>query len=206
MRANFILDNLIAQRKVKPMIVVMPDTNVGTSGGLNGSVTADTFIRDELIGTIIPYIEDQYRTLPGARNRALAGLSAGSFHTRNGLFTNPRLFGYYGLFSNGALFPAQQTDLTQNHPDLIRGVVRAQRTGVIKEIWITEGAEEPEAIPLLSDALQPTLKFFDDNRIEYTYVPGASIGAVYGHVWDVWRKDLVAFAPTLFRHSRGHRH
>jgi enterochelin esterase-like enzyme len=77
MRANFILDNLIAQHKVKPMVVVMPDTNVGSTGGLNGSVTADQFIQQELLGTIVPYIEHNYRTLPGARNRALAGLSMG---------------------------------------------------------------------------------------------------------------------------------
>ena len=206
MRANFILDNLIAQHKVKPMVVVMPDTNVGTGNGLNGSVTADQFIQQELLGTIVPYIEHNYRTLPGARNRALAGLSMGSFHTRNGLFTNPTDFSYYGLFSNGALFPAKITDLTQNHPDLIRGVARAERKGVIKEIWISQGDEEPQAIPVLADALQPTLTFFDQNGIKYTYVPGASIGAIYGHVWDTWRKDLVAFAPTLFRESGRHTH
>jgi Putative esterase len=199
MRANFILDNLIAQHKVKPMIVVMPDTNVGSTGGLNGSVTADQFIQQELLGTIVPYTEHNYRTLPGARNRALAGLSMGSFHTRNGLFTNPTDFSYYGLFSNGALFPGTIADLTQNHPDLIRGVARAERQGVIKEIWISQGDEEPQAIPVLANALQPTLTFFDENGIRYTYVPGASIGAIYGHVWDTWRKDLVAFAPTLFR-------
>jgi enterochelin esterase-like enzyme len=204
MRANFILDNLIAQHKVKPMVVVMPDTNVGSTGGLNGSVTADQFIQQELLGTIVPYIEHNYRTLPGARNRALAGLSMGSFHTRNGLFTNPTDFSYYGLFSNGALFSAQMTDLTQNHPDLIRGVARAERKGVIKEIWISQGDEEPQALSVLTDALQPTLTFFDQNGIRYTYVPGASIGAIYGHVWDTWRKDLVAFAPTLFRESGWH--
>jgi enterochelin esterase-like enzyme len=206
MRANFILDNLIAQHKVKPMIVVMPDTNVGTTGGLNGSVTADQFIQQELFGTIVPYIEHNYLTLPGARNRALAGLSMGSFHTRNGLFTHPTAFSYYGLFSNGALFPATIADLTQNHPDLIRGVARAERKGVIQEIWISQGDEEPRAIPILANALQPTLTFFDQNGIKYTYVPGASIGAIYGHVWDTWRKDLVAFAPTLFRESGRHSH
>lgn len=206
MRTNFILDNLIAQHKAKPMIVVMPDTNVGTGNGLGGSVTVDQFIQQELLGTIIPYIEHNYRTLPGARNRALAGLSLGSLHTRDGLFTNPTDFSYYGLFSNGALFPAQITDLTQNHPDLIRGVARAERKGVIKEIWISQGDEEPQALPFFTNALQPTLTFFDQNGITYTYVPGASIGAIYGHVWDTWRKDLVAFAPTLFREPGRHTH
>jgi hypothetical protein len=204
MRTNFILDNLIAQHKAKPMIVVMPDTNVGTSNPFGGSVTADPFIQQELLGTIVPYIEHNYRTLPGARNRALAGLSLGSLHTRDGLFTNPTDFSYYGLFSNGSLFPAQITDLTQNHPDLISGVARAEKKGVIKEIWISQGDEEPQALPFFANALQPTLTFYDQNGIHYTFVPGASIGAIYGHVWDTWRKDLLAFAPTLFRESGRH--
>jgi enterochelin esterase-like enzyme len=204
MRANYILDNLIAQHAVKPMIVVMPDTNVGSSAGLNGSVTQDQFIQQELLGTIVPYIEHNYQTLPGAQNRALAGLSAGSFHTRDGLFDDPTDFSYYGLFSNGGLSTAQITDLTQNHPELIRGVVKAEKRGVVKEIWISQGDEEPQAIPVLANELQPTLDFLDQNGIKHTYVPGASIGAIYGHVWDTWRKDLLAFAPTLFRESGRH--
>lgn len=51
----------------------------------------------------------------------------------------------------------------------------------------SQGDEEPQAIAVLANALQPTLTFFDQNGIKYTYVPGASIGAIYGHVWDTWR-------------------
>ena len=80
-------------------------------------------------------------------------------------------------------------------------MVKAERRGVVKEIWISQGDEEPQAIPVLANELQPTLDFLDQNRIKHTYVPGASIGAIYGHVWDTWRKDLLAFAPTLFRES-----
>ena len=197
MRANYILDNLIAQGKVKPMIVVMPDTNVGTNPGT--TITQDQFIKQELLGTIIPYIDQNYRTVSGPQGRALAGLSAGSFHTRNGLFSDPDEFSDYGLFSNGAMSTTQITDLSQNHPGLIKGVVKAQKAGVIKEIWITQGGEEPVAIPSLANELQPTLTFYDQNGITYDFVPGDTIGAIYGHVWDTWRKDLVAFAPTLFR-------
>jgi enterochelin esterase family protein len=199
MRANYILDNLIEQGKVKPMIVVMPDTNVGTNPST--TITQDQFINTELMGTIIPYIEQNYRTLAGPQNRALAGLSAGSFLARNGLFKDPDEFSYYGLFSNGGMSTTQINDLAQNHPGLIRGVVQAQKAGVIKEIWISQGGEEPQAIPGLANELQPTLTFYDQNAIKYKFVPGDSIGAIYGHVWDTWRKDLVAFAPTLFRNK-----
>lgn len=196
MRVNYILDNLIAQRKASPMIVVMPDTNVGTNPST--TITEDQFINEELLGTIIPYIEHNYRTRPGAKNRALAGLSAGSFHSRNGLFRAPTEFSYYGFFSNGGMTTAQITDLAVNHRKLIRKVVKAQRAGDIKEIWITQGDEEPQAIPGLDVRLQPTLDFYDQNRIKYTYVPGTDIDAIYGHVWDTWRKSIFAFAPTLF--------
>jgi enterochelin esterase-like enzyme len=199
MRANYILDNMIAAGTVKPMIVVMPDTNVGTNP--SSTITQDQFINNELMKTIIPYVQQNYRTVAGPQGRALAGLSAGSFHSRDGLFKDPEEFSYYGLFSNGAMSTTQINDLSQNHPGLIKGVVKAEQAGVIKEIYITQGGEEPTAIPSLANELQPTLTFYDQNGIKYDFVPGDTIGAIYGHVWDTWRKDLVAFAPTLFRNK-----
>jgi hypothetical protein len=120
------------------------------------------------------------------------------------MFLDPKAFSDYGFFSNGGMSPSQITDLTTNHPDLIRGVVRAQKSGAIRQVWISQGAEEPQAIPALANELQPTLSFFDQSGIRYTYAPGAGIGAIYGHVWDTWRKDLLAFAPRLFHGSGGH--
>lgn len=204
MRANYILDNLIAQRRAAPMIIVMPDTNVGSSFGLSTPVTGDQFVQQELMGTIVPYIEHNYRTLRGAQNRAIAGLSLGSLHARDAMFLDPTEFSCYGFFSNGGLSSAQITDLIQNHPDLIRDVVHADKARVIKQVWLTQGAEEPQVIPALTTRLAPTEAFFDQYHIKYTDVPGPSIGAIYGHVWDTWRKDLLAFAPRLFRDSRGH--
>jgi hypothetical protein len=201
MRANFILDNLIDQGKAAPMIVVMPDTNVGASFLPTTPVTDDQFVQQELLGSIVPYIEHNYRTLPGTQNQALAGLSMGSFHTRDAMFLDPTKFAYYGFFSNGGMSSDQITDLIQNHLDLISGVVSAEKAGVIRRVWISQGTEEPEAISDLEVRLEATLPFFDQYGIRYTYVPGASIGAIYGHVWDTWRKDLYAFAPLLFRHS-----
>jgi hypothetical protein len=48
--------------------------------------------------------------------------------------------------------------------------------------------------------VQETLTAFDQLGIKYTYDPGPAFGAIYGHVWDTWRKDLLVFAPQLFRH------
>ena len=196
MRANFILDNLIAQGKAMPMIVVSPDTNVGP---FPTGVTDDQF-EPELMRSIVPYIEQNYRTAPGPQNRAIAGLSMGSNHTRNIMFLDPTRFAYYGFFSSGAMSPAAINDVLA-HPDLISGVVNAQHRRAIRLVWISEGGLEAAAFPSVETELKATLAFFDQYDIKYTYVPGPSIGAIFGHVWDTWRKDLFAFAPRLFHDS-----
>jgi enterochelin esterase-like enzyme len=206
MRTNFIMDNLIATHKATPMIVVMPDANVGKS--LNGepapftSATTDQFVQDELLATIIPYMQTNYRVLPGAENQAIAGLSLGSVNARDAMFMDPSEFAYYGLFSWGFMTPAIVTDLTQNHPQLVSNVIKAEKTKKIKLLWISAGGEEISgAVSGLSGiTVQETLTAFDQLGIKYTYDPGPAFGAIYGHVWDTWRKDLLVFAPQLFRH------
>ncbi len=190
MRANYILDNLIAQKKVVPMILVMPDYNVG-----GGTSVSEDLYPQELLGTIIPYMEENYRVAPGPQNRALAGLSAGGDRVRNTLFQHPDAFAYIGLFSGGTLPQADRDDLVQNHPDLITNVANSK---VTKLLWISFGGQEY----LVSNKwknLAATLEFFDQYHINYTYVDGPTFGAIYGHVWDTWRKDLVTVAPLLFR-------
>ena len=193
MRANFILDNLIAQGKAAPMIVVSPDTSVGA----NPTGVTDDLFEKELMDTIIPYTEHNYRTARGPQNRALAGLSRGSNHSRNIMFLDPNEFAYYGFFSSGAMNPTAMADV-MNHPDLITNVAKSK---VIRRVWISEGGLEATAFPDVEANLKATLAFFDQHGIKYQYVDGPSIGAVYGHVWDTWRKHLLAFAPILFRHG-----
>lgn len=205
MRTNFIMDNLIAAGQATPMIVVMPDANVGAS--LNGepapftSATTDQFVQDELMPTIIPYIQANYRVLPGPQNRAIAGLSLGSVNTRDALFMDTDQFAYYGLFSWGFMTPAVDADLMQNHPQLIANVIKAEQNKRIKLLWISAGGEEISPGVFGSFITVPqTLSAFDQLGIKYTFDPGPAFGAIYGHVWDTWRKDLFVFAPQLFRH------
>jgi enterochelin esterase-like enzyme len=198
MRANLILDNLIAEGKAKPMIIVSPDTNVGP---FPTGVTDDVFEK-ELMSSVVPYVEHSYRTAPGPQNRALAGLSMGSNHTRNVMFLDPNRFAYWGLFSSGAMSQTAINDVL-NHPDLITNLASSKITRLI---WISEGGMEAAAFPSVEVQLKATLAFFDQHGIRYRYVDGPSIGAVYGHVWDTWRKDLLAFAPQLFRHPTQDRH
>jgi enterochelin esterase family protein len=176
MRANYILDNLIAQGKAVPMIVVMPEYNVRTCRS-----NQDVFPH-ELLDNIIPTIEENFRVAPGGGNRALAGLSNGVTCLTNAAFSHPGVFAYIGAFS-GSFQPSTQypADLLAN-PDINK---------LTKLIWISRGGLEGGA--------QSFLTLLDQYHINYTWVPGSEIGANYAHVWDTWRHQLAAFAPLLFK-------
>ncbi len=184
MRANYILDNLIVQGKIVPMIVVMPDGNVGPYP-INGPITADVFPQ-ELLGSIVPAIEQNYRVAPGAKNRGLAGLSLGGLWSLDTLMLDPGEFAYIGIFSSG-WFPGFRDDLVQNYSNLFTNPGINKKT---KLLWITVGG--PEDIAYTNN--YATLALFDQYGINYTFVQGTG-----GHVWDTWRHNLYDFAPLLFR-------
>ncbi len=186
MRANYILDNLIAQGKAAPMIVVMPDTNCGPTCSGSLGPTQD-MVPQELLGSIVPYIEQNYRVAPGAQNRALAGLSQGGNHTRNTLLQHPGEFAYIGLFSGGSMGQSIIDELVQNGIDLPSLAAAINKD--TKLLWISRGGLEGT----------PDVTLLDQYGIKYTYVPGPTIGAIYGHVWDTWRKHVFTFAPLLFK-------
>jgi enterochelin esterase-like enzyme len=153
----------------------------------------------ELMGSVVPYIEHNYRAAPGARNRALAGLSVGGDVVRNTLFHYPDAFAYAGFFSGGQMPPEVITDPTQNHADLLTGLAKSNS---LKLLWISFGGEE-SLVSNHQHWLADTNALFDKYGVKYTYVDGPTFGAIYGHVWDTWRKDLLVFAPRLFD-QRGH--
>jgi enterochelin esterase-like enzyme len=174
MRANYIMDNLIAQNKVVPMIVVMPDIFVVPSGYTQ-------VFDDELLGSIIPAIEQNYRVAPGAENRALAGLSLGGLTTSNVLFTNPGEFAYIGNFS-GYMIPSV---VQYPAPELADQINKET-----KLFWITVGGPQDISYTLIHNMLTR----LDELNINYTFVQGTG-----GHVWDVWRHNLFDFAQLIFR-------
>ncbi len=184
MRANYIMDNLIEKHKVVPMIVVMPDGNVG-SYPLNGPITADVFPK-ELLGSIVPAIEENYRVAPGPKNRALAGLSLGGLWSLDTLFLDPGAFAYIGVFSSG-WFPGFRDNLVQNYSNLLKNPAVNKNT---KLFWITVGG--PEDIAYNNNFAM--LALFDQYHVKYTFVQGSG-----GHVWNTWRHNLYDFAPLLFR-------
>jgi enterochelin esterase family protein len=186
MRANFIMDNLLAQGKAKRMIVVMPEYNLRNCADF----TNDVF-PEQLKNDVVATTEKLFRVAPGASNRALAGLSSGGGCVYNTLFQDHKDFAYYGLFSPNWPVSARN-DLLQNHKDLLNG--RAINKDA-KLVFITKGGDTDSVTVQVPDHLA----LLDQNGVNYTYVPGTTYGAVYGHVWDTWGKALNDFAPRLFR-------
>jgi len=178
MWANYIMDNLIAQKKAVPMIVVMPDCNA--DGYPSNSWP------DELLGNIVPYIEQNYRAAPGGQNRAMAGLSMGGMRTTMTVFSHPGAFAYAGVFSGGFTPSTAYPESLLDNPDLNK---------LTKLLWISVG----DPTDVAYNMTQNTRALLDKHGVNYTYVDPTAIGANGGHVWDVWRKHLYNFAPLLFK-------
>jgi enterochelin esterase-like enzyme len=182
-RADLILDNLIAEKKATPMLVVMVDGNTGTPG------FGEQFLRTfeaELKQGVIPFVEKNYRAAAGAQSRALAGLSLGGLQTLYAGIYNPGLFSSLGVFSSGWL--PNQKSISDRQYEFMKNNAAAINDKV--KLWIAMGGKEDIAY----ENCQAMLRKFDALNIRYTYheYPG-------GHTWPVWRNNLYMFVPLLFR-------
>jgi len=183
-KAGLILDNLIAEKKARPMLIVMPDANRGRSGL---GEEALKFFEAEMKQVLIPFVEKNYRVRTDAASRAMAGLSLGGIHTLYTGIANTGLFSYLGVFSSGWIQPMQsgiadaQYAFMKNHQEKINSD--------LKLLWISMGGKEDIAFR----NCQLMLSKLDELGIKYTYseYPG-------GHTWPVWRNNLYHFAQQLF--------
>src|SRR5439155_4368063 len=108
-RAGFIIDNLLAENKAKPMIIVMPNGSLPRSAtpgtppaaGAAGASAAQDRFTNELLHDVVPFVEKNYRVLADRENRALAGLSMGGGQTLRVVTTHPDQFAYVGVWSAG---------------------------------------------------------------------------------------------------------
>jgi len=186
-RTNFILDNLIADRKAKPMLVVMPDANMNVQGMPFGEGGLRMF-ESEMKRAIIPYIEKNYRVKTDAGGRALAGLSMGGINTLYTGLNNTDMFSYLGVFSSGWIMPMQK-DLAEGQYALLQRRADTINNN-LKILWIGMGGKEDIAYK----NCQLMLGRLDELKIKHSYseYPG-------GHTWPVWRNNLYNFAPLLFQ-------
>ena len=182
-RANNILDNLLAEKKALPMIVVMP-SGWTPSGGqvMTADATRDPF-NDEMLTDIIPFVEANYRTLNSADARALSGLSMGGIQTLNIGLTNLEKFRWLGVFSSG-WFPGDLQAFDERHG----AALKATRTPP-RLFWMAHGATDiakPQSEKVIAMLEKHGMKLVSKET------PG-------GHTWANWRDYLRDFAPLLFR-------
>ncbi len=190
-RANVILDNLIAQGKAKPMLIVMtlgygaPEIVSRTTTGMRDPGlrmrNMDRF-RDALFQEVIPQVEKEYRVVSDRSGRAIAGLSMGGAES---LYTGLNAidkFAWVGAFSAGGL----GENLAESFPKL-----DAQAGARLRLLWIACGTEDR-----LIDANRKFMDFLQSKDVHFTRIetPGA-------HTWMVWRRNLTEFAPLLFQNK-----
>jgi len=178
-RTNLILDNLIAERKCKPFIVVMETSATLKAGEARPQPNDAGIIRPSndaygelMTKDLIPFIDKNFRTLTDQGSRAMAGLSMGSMVTRQVTLANLDKFAYIGIFSGGTITPEQISDKSK-----------------VKLVFMSFGSRErgSDGIKAAADALtQAGVK-----SVSY-------ISPLTAHEWQSWRRSLYEFAQLLF--------
>lgn len=175
-RANLIMDNLIAEKKVKPFIIVMTYgmTNETRMGGLR-DFKIDAF-ETVLVKELVPYVDSHFRTLKDQPNRAMAGLSMGGMETKAITLRNLDTFSHIGLFSGGVITP-EDVEKTEGFRDKV------------KVVFCSCGSKEnPDRINANHEALNTA-------GIKNT----AYVSPDTAHEFQTWRRSLLQFAPLLFQ-------
>ncbi|MEP6963372.1 MAG: alpha/beta hydrolase-fold protein, partial [Acidobacteriota bacterium] len=180
-RAHFILDNLIAEKKAQPMVIVTPD---GYAYGWDSGVAADKqqadFLKD-LTEDLIPFVQANYKVSTNREQRALAGLSRGGAQT---LTIGPKhldLFSRLAVFSASGNMNPETSDFTAKQAPALNAKLSL--------FWVGMGTEDPSFANFTRFG-----DFLKTNGVKHTYrtIPGA-------HTWIVWRKFLNELAPLLWK-------
>jgi enterochelin esterase-like enzyme len=212
-RANFIMDNLIAEKRAVPMIVVMPAARGGGSLGVGprglspgvanatgnlapggggrgaGAGAAPTgpaalgAFAQDFFGDLMPAVERTFRTRPGRENRAMAGLSAGGAATVNTVFSRPELFSHVIIMSAGA---GQNVETL--YPNFFGNNAAGARQ--LKFVWVGVGDQDfaLNGSRALSEALTKA-------GVKHEFV----LNEGYRHEWRLWRLHMTQFVPQLFK-------
>ena len=196
-RCSQIMDNLIAQRKARPMIVVMTNGNPGEAAAPGAAPPREVpegevfrmgmgLFEKSLVDDVIPFVEEHYRTRDGKANRAVAGLSMGGMQTMNLAFDHSMVFDYYGVMSMGITPPGPDGRTWFNNVD---ARLSSLKTSGYKLYWIGCGTDD-----FLYDAAKNLVSKMEEAGLPYTYRESAG-----GHTWSNWRIYLSDLAPPLFR-------
>jgi enterochelin esterase-like enzyme len=188
---DLILDNLVAEGKATPMIVVMDrgyatDPTRPTAGGpgfMGGNVFPELLVKE-----LIPFIDKTFRTLSDREHRAMAGLSMGGFQTFQTTMTNLDKFAYIGGFSGAGFRQGGEIK------DMYNGAWAdaAAFNNKVKLVYISIGTTEPERMYTGVKSFHEAL---DKAGIKHVYYesPGTA------HEWQTWRRSLRQFAGLIFK-------
>jgi enterochelin esterase-like enzyme len=193
-KTNNILDNLIADGKAVPMLVIIPNGNGSKPGSAAAGYSEEAMaaFKEEIFGNVIPFIESNYRVKPGAANRALAGLSMGGGQAFYTGLRNTDIFANVGVFSSGLFGGIGRQPATPFDPEtVIPGMLINPESfnKKLKVFYISVGEQDPR--------IEFTRKMVDNCRskglkVEFASFPG-------GHEWQVWRKSLHDLAQRIFK-------
>jgi len=207
-RANFILDNLIAAGKCKPMIIVMAYGYARRAGAPVPDLTGRPFgspefrksmqemmsaFEDDLTQALIPFVDSTFRTMADRDHRAMAGLSMGGMQTFQVTFNHLDMFSYIGGFSGaggGFLMGNQKFDAkTAYNGAMADPDAFAKRVHLL---WMGVGTKEPER---MREGLLSFHKSLEEANIKHVFYESPDTD----HEWQTWRRDLNDFAPRLFQ-------
>lgn len=184
-RANFIMDNLLADHKVLPMLLVMPNNQVMHRGDPSYRERGPDLLEKDLREHVIPLVESTYSVARDRKQRALAGLSMGGGHTQNVGFRSLDLFASFGVFSAGR----KETET------LSQSFVNAADKSV-DLLFVGQGTYESKGLGPTGADTEKLRQLLDKNKIKYMYNEGGN-GA---HDWGTWRYLLAEkFLPALWR-------
>lgn len=194
-KVAFIMDNLIADNRAVPMIIVMDngyavlkDEQAAPAGFSPDRTKMADVLEKVYVNEIIPGIDSYYRTIPKRESRAMAGLSMGGLQTMLIGMKHTDLFSYYGFFSAALI-----GNILDDPKTAFDGVFSDSKTfnSHVKLMWFGAGSGETQFVKMAEDA-RKKLDALGINSIGY-------ISEGTFHEWHTWRRDMHEFAPLLFK-------
>lgn len=207
-RANFILDNLIAAGKAKPMIIVMaygyarragspvPDFSsrpFGSPEALKAMQDMASTFEDDVTQVLIPFVDRTFRTKADRDHRAMAGLSMGGMQTFQITFNHLDLFSHIGGFSGAGgmqVLGNRKLDTVADYNGALADPASFAKK--VHVLWLGVGTAEPER---MREGIRGFHSALLEGGIQHVYVESDGTD----HEWETWRRALHDFAPRLFK-------
>jgi enterochelin esterase-like enzyme len=184
-RANFIMDNLLAEKKAVPMVIVIPNNQVVHRNHPKHVELTFKIFEDEMRQSVIPLVEKEYSVRRDPKGRALAGLSMGGRHTMFVGFNSLDLFASFGVLSAGDVDAEQTFAKFLNDPDVNEKVV---------DLFVGQGPAEANG--RMGERCLALHKALTNHNIKHEYY----VGGESAHDWSTWRHLLYyRFLPNLWR-------